>query len=345
VTTKPLSIKRVGLVTGVGLDASTTCAAIRGAIDNFQETRFRDQGGEWIMGCEVPFTVPVRGEQRLIKMAARAVRECLDGIDRRTCETIPLLLCLAEATRPGRIVLDDARFFSALEDELGFRFHAQSTVISNGHVAVAVALRFARDLIGTTDVAQVLVVACDSLLVGATLADCERRDRLLTSQNSDGFIPGEGAAALLVEPLQWRREGQLVCHGLGFAVEKAHIDSEQPLRADGLTAAIKQSLSEAGCGESILEFKIIDASGGQYVFKEASLAFSRIDRTKRSEFDVWHPADCIGEVGAAIGLVMIAVLKAACEKAYAKGTNALLHLGNDDGRRASMIFSWHSAEA
>ncbi len=72
-----------------------------------------------------------------------------------------------------------------------------------------------------------------------------------------------------------------------------------------------------------------------------TLAFSRVDRTKRTEFDVWHPADCIGEVGAPIGLVMIAVLKAACEKTYAKGSNVLLHLGNDDGRRASMIFSWH----
>jgi 3-oxoacyl-[acyl-carrier-protein] synthase-1 len=40
--------------------------------------------------------------------------------------------------------------------------------------------------------------------------------------------------------------------------------------------------------------------------------------------------------------VMIAVLKAACEKAYARGDNALLHLGNDDGRRAAMVFSWHA---
>ncbi|MBT2303336.1 hypothetical protein J7E70_23070 [Variovorax paradoxus] len=344
-TTKPLSIRRTGLVTGVGLDAPSTCAAIRGAIDNFQETRFRDQAGEWLMGCEVPFTEPFRGERRLLKMAARAVQECLDGMDRASCEATPLLLCLAESKRAGRIVLDDARFFSALEQELGFRFHAQSMVISNGHVSAAVALHHARHLIETAGVTKVLVAACDCLLVGATLADCERRDRLLTSQNSDGFIPGEGAAALLVEPLRWQPDGQLACHGLGFAVEKAHIDSEEPLRADGLTAAIKQALGDAGCGESILEFKIIDASGGQYAFKEAALAFSRVDRTKRTEFDVWHPADCIGEVGASIGLVMIAVLKTACEKAYSKGTNALLHLGNEDGRRASMIFSWHSAGA
>jgi 3-oxoacyl-[acyl-carrier-protein] synthase-1 len=342
VSAKALSIACTGLVTGVGLDAPSTCAAIRGAIDNFQETRFRDRHGEWLMGCEVPFTEPIRGERRLLKMAASAISECLDATDRARCEATPLLLCLAETKRAGRIVRDDSRFFSALQDELGCRFHAQSAVISSGHVSAAVALRHARHLLAAGGVTQVLVAACDSLLVGAALADCEQRDRLLTSRNSDGFIPGEGAAALLVETLRWQPEGQLACHGVGFAVEKAHIDSEEPLRADGLTTAIKQSLDEAGYGESVLQFKIIDASGGQYVFKEAALAFGRIDRTKRTEFDVWHPADCIGEVGAAIGLVMIAVLKAACEKGYAKGTNVLLHLGNDDGHRASMIFSWHS---
>lgn len=336
----PLVVSRAGMVTGVGLDAPASCAAIRGAIDNFQQTSFRDRRGEWIMGCEVPLEHPWRGEKKLLAMAARAIAECLEGFDAAACAATPLLLCLAETDRPGRIVADDARFFDALQDALGVRFHPQSAVIAQGHVSSAVALHRARQLLGAAAATQVVVAASDSFLAGAALADCEARDRLLTSQNSDGFIPGEGAAALLLEPLRAQPWGQLVCRGIGFAIEKSHIDSEEPLRADGLTAAIRQSLQEAACGESILDFKIIDASGGQYAFKEATLAFGRIDRTKRTEFDVWHPADCIGEVGAPIGLAMIALLKTACEKAYARGDNALLHLGNDDGRRASMVFSW-----
>ena len=70
------------------------------------------------------------------------------------------------------------------------------------------------------------------------------------------------------------------------------------------------------------------------------MAFSRIDRTKRTEFDIWHPADCVGEVGAVLGVVMVAVLKSACEKTYSKGNHILAHLGNDDGKRSSMIFFW-----
>lgn len=338
----PIAIGRIGLVTGVGLDARSSCAAIRSAIDNFRETRFRDRHGEWMMGCEIPFPESWRGERRLLEMAVMAVGECLDEAARAACQEIPLLLCLAESDRPGRIVQDDAAFFSALEAALKLKFHSRSCVFADGHVSLARALDHARGLLKNDGVQKVLVAASDSLLVAKTLNHLEEQDRLLTSDNSDGFIPGEGAGALLIEVPGQGSGPQLVCRGIGFALEPAHINSDLPLRANGLTAAIKQSLADAGCGESVLGFKIIDASGGQYAFKEATLAFGRIDRTKRTEFDVWHPADCIGEIGAPIGLVMVAVLKSAFEKAYAKGSNVLLHLGNDDGKRASMIFSWDS---
>lgn len=335
-----LAITGTGMVTGVGLNAPASCAAIRCAIDNFQETRFMDNGGEWIMGCEVPFEEPWRGKTKLIKMAAAAIQECLEGNQQIAPKTTPLLLCLSEHERKGRVIDDDNQFFLDLQDELGLEFHEKSRVISNGHVSVSVALKHAQSLIQELDVKHVLITATDSLLVGASLAHYEEYERLLTSNNSNGFIAGEAGAAIVIEPASAGQEHQLLCVGLGFGVEKAHVYSEEPLRADGLTDAIRESLSDAGHGESILDFKITDISGEQYYFKEASLAFSRLDRTKRTEFDIWHPADCIGDVGSVLGLVMIAVLKSACEKAYSKGEHILAHLGNDDGKRSSMIFSW-----
>ncbi|WP_428353133.1 hypothetical protein [Methyloprofundus sp.] len=336
----PIAITGTGMVTGVGLNASASCAAIRCAIDNFQETRVMDNGGEWIMGCGVPLEEPWRGKTKLIKMAAAAINECLEGNKQLKPEATPMLLCLSEQERQGRVIDDDNQFFLDLQDELGLEFHEKSRVIAKGHVAVAVALKHARSLIQDLKVKHVLIVATDSLLVGTTLAHYEEYDRLLTSNNSNGFIPGEAGAALVVEPVSARQEYQLVCVGLGFGVEEAHVYSEEPLRADGLTAAIKESLADAGHGESVLDFKITDISGEQYYFKEASLAFSRIDRTKRTEFDIWHPADCVGDVGSVLGVVMIAVLKTSCEKSYTKGNHILTHLGNDDGKRSSMIFFW-----
>lgn len=344
-TALPLAITGVGMVTGVGLNAPASCAAIRCAVDNFQETRFMDNGGEWISGCEVRLEQPWRGKTKLIKMAAAAINECLRNNNEIVPKTTPLLLCLSEHERKGRVIDDDNQFFLDLQNELGFVFHEKSRVFSKGHVAISVALKHAQQLIHESNVKQIMIVATDSLLVGPTLTHYEDNERLLTSQNSNGFIPGEAAAALVVEPVIPKQEGQLICQGLGFGVEKAHVGSEEPLRADGLTAAIKESLSDAGCGESILDFKITDISGEQYYFKESSLAFSRVDRTKREEFDIWHPADCIGEVGAVIGVVIIAIIKSACEKGYSRGNNILAHLGNDDGERSSMIFFWKTAGA
>lgn len=336
----PLAITGTGMVTGVGLDAPASCAAIRCGIDNFQETRFMDSGGQWIMGSEVPLSQPGRGKTKLIKMAAAAIEECLEGNTLIVPDKTPLLLCLSEHDRIGRVVDDDNQFFLDLQDELQLEFHEKSRVIARGHVAVAVALKHARRLVQELQVRHVLIAATDSLLVGATLAHYEELERLLTGNNSNGFIPGEAGAALVVEPVYAKSDPQLICVGLGFGVEKAHVYSEEPLRADGLTAAIKASLDDAGVNESILDFKMTDISGEQYYFKETSLAFSRLDRTPRTEFDIWHPADCIGETGCAIGIVSIAVLKAASEKGYSKGNNILTHLGNDDGKRCSMIMTW-----
>jgi 3-oxoacyl-[acyl-carrier-protein] synthase-1 len=299
-----------------------------------------DIGGEWIMGCEVPLEQPWRGKTRLLKMAASAINECLANNKQIIPKATPLLLCVSEQERKGRVINDDNQFFLDLQNELGVVFHEKSRVIAKGHVAVAVALKHAREILQERHTKQVLIAATDSLLVESTLDHYEENERLLTSQNSNGFIPGEAGAALLVEPVHAKPEPQLICLGLGYGVEKAHVDSEEPCRADGLTAAIKDSLRDAGCDESVLQFKITDISGEQYYFKEASLAFSRIDRTKREEFDIWHPVDCVGAVGAAIGCVMIAVLKSACEKDYSKGYQILAHLGNDDGKRSALIFRW-----
>ncbi len=339
--TFPLAITGVGMVTGVGLNAPASCAAIRCVIDNFQETRFMDDAGSWLVGCAVPFERLWRGRDKLLKMAALSISECLKGKQQINPQLTPLLLCLSEHERKGRVIKNDHQFFLDLENELGLNFHEQSRVIARGHVAVAVALKLARAMIQELHVPYVLIAATDSLLVGPMLAHYEEHERLKTTTNSNGFIPGEAGAALVVESGKaTKQEKQLFCCGLGFGMERAHVYSDEPLRANGLVAAIRESLEDAGHGESNLDFKITDLSGEQYYFKEASLAFSRIDRTKREEFDLWHPAECIGEVGAAIGLIMIGVVKAACEKGYSKGCVILAHLGNDDGERSSLILAW-----
>ena len=275
---QPIAILGSGMVTGVGLSAPASCAAIRCAIDNFSETRFMDNGGEWIIGSQVPLEKPWRGLSKLVHMAVPAIRECLVQTNGARPGSIPLLLCVAEEERPGRLQGLNDELFHLIENELGMRFHPASGTIPRGHTAGALAMIEARRLIYEEGVRYCIIAGVDSLLVAATLAAYQDSNRLLTSNNSNGFIPGEAGCAVLVgAPEQSSRGGQknLLCLGIGTGHEPATLQSEQPLRADGLVQAFRAAFAEAGQTIADVDYRITDANGEQYWFKEAALAVTR----------------------------------------------------------------------
>ncbi|MFN0314422.1 MAG: hypothetical protein ACKVQA_05220 [Burkholderiales bacterium] len=339
---RPLTIRGTGLVTSVGLTAAASCCAFRARITNPCETQFIDSSGAWIMAHQVNLDRPCAGLTKLAKMAALAIDEALQDIDQEQWHRLPLLLCVAEAERPGRLEGLEDQLLTQIQGELGVSFAQQSAVVPLGRVGVAVALAKARALLDLPNSLGVLIAGTDSLLSWPTLSHYEREDRLLTESNSNGFMPGEGAGALWVGAGEGHLP-QLICTGIGFGRETAHIDSGEPLRADGLTQAIKASLEDAGRQLHDMDFRITDISGEQYYFKEASLALSRTLRQRKEEFDIWHPAECTGECGAASGVAVIAAAREACHKAYAPGHNILTHWANDAGQRAAVTFEYRAA--
>ncbi len=334
----PIAIKRTGLVTSVGLSTPAACAAIRAKVSNPTETRFIDAGGERIMAHQVALEAPWSGRSKLCEMAAMVIADGLRDFPREEGGRVPLLLAVAERERPGRLDGLDDRLFLEIQDELRARFASESCIVAHGRVSVVIALALARKLIADGNNSLVLIAATDSLLAWPTLSAYEREDRLLTPRNSNGFMPGEGAGALLVG--QPTGDGELHCNGIGFAIENASIDSDEPLRADGLSAAIKCALADAGCELHDLDYRITDISGEQYYFKEAALALSRVLRQRKEEFELWHPAESIGETGATAGVAALAVAGDAARKFYAPGTGILAHFSNDAGRRAAAVLNF-----
>ena len=166
-------------------------------------------------------------------------------------------------------------------------------------MAGPLALELAGRLIHEERVPYCIIAGVDSFLVAGTLAAYEERNRVLTSQNSNGFIPGEAGTAVLVAPAGNSTEPELRCLGIGSGQEKATIDSEEPLQGYGLVQAFKAAFAGAGCVVGDLDYRITDSNGEQYWFKEATLALDRILRKRKELFEIWHPADCIGEIGAA----------------------------------------------
>jgi len=334
-----IAITATGMVTGVGFDTSSSCAAIRATIDNFQETDFIDTAGEYIQGCEVPLQQTWQGSQKLAKMLAMALTECAQEAAVELSQ-VPIIICLAEKERPGREQNLASKVFFETQTELGLQFHGDSTFVEHGRVGALVAMRQARTMLYETAVEQVIVAAVDSLLTAPALRYYEDQQRLLTSVNSNGFIPAEGASALLLSAPSATGDKQLLCAGFGFAVESATIESELPLRADGLVAAIKEALVEANTSMQELDLRIVDVSGEHYWFKESTLALQRTLHNPKQQFDIWHPADCVGEMGAAIGPAIFIYAKHACDNGYSEGHNMLCHFSNIDGKRGAAIVTY-----
>lgn len=336
---KPLTLLAAGMVTAVGLNAPAACAAIRCGLNNFAETRFMDSGGEWIVGSSVPLEKPWRGRTKLLHLTTPAIRECLDSTRNVPPEKIPLFLCVAEKDRPGRLAGLDDQLLEEVQDALGVRFHLLSAVIAGGRVGGVEAVQKAWKAIYRERLPLCIVAGTDTYLVGGTLAAFEEQDRLLTANNSNGFIPGEAGAAVLLGPETGKSEMDLLITGIGFGEEKATIDSEEPLRADGLVQAVKQALESARVTLGAVDYRITSVNGEQYWFKEAALALTRILRDRKEEFDIWHAVDCIGEVGASIVPCSLGIALAAHRKKYAPGNRVLCHFSNDDSRRGAVILN------
>jgi len=329
------------MVTGVGLTAPAACAAIRVGISAATETRFMFDG-EWLMGCEVPFETPWRGREKLLQMVVPAIRECLEGMENNGTDSVPLFLCVAEKDRPGRLPELEEGLIPEIENRLEHRFHSQSQVVGEGRIGGVKAVELAREAIARGGSPFSIVAGVDSLLVAETLNALHEQRRLLTEENSDGFIPGEAAAAVLLGPAQ---HGQpcLHCCGLGYGAEKATIESGEPLRADGLVQAVRAALNSSSLTFDAVDFRITDDNGEQYGFKEGALAMTRTVRPVKHCLDIWHAGDCTGEVGAAVVPVALGAILAAMRKGYTPGPGVLCHVGNDDGRRAAMVLRYESA--
>jgi 3-oxoacyl-[acyl-carrier-protein] synthase I len=336
-----IAIASAGLVTSVGLNTASSCAALRCRINNFTELDYFDLEDEPVIGALVPWADIGVGLQKLTQMAASAIQEALAASPTDALADIPLILCVAEPGRVGRINDLDQALFAALEQQLGHPLHPDSGIMAAGQASVALAFNHARHLLYDKNHRALLIVAADSLLNRATLnADLEQ-ERLLATDIRAGFIPGEAAGALLIKRPDPNADVQLLLFGLGVAREKALRDNDIPLRGDGLTQAIKTALTDADATADEIDLCIADVSGEDYYFEELILAQQRADILA----PLWLPAESLGETGSAIGCIQFAWLLEARRKLYIPGNNALFLSAADDGRRAAMIVAFQYSQA
>lgn len=338
----PIAVKASGLVTAVGFNAAASCAAMRAGIDGLKETNLWDaESGSYLAAARVLLPHWWIGTGKLAELIAPAIQECFDAALPVSPSAIPVLIGVAAPSRPFRFAGLDERLLEETERRLGLQFHPDSKIIPRDLVSVADALLEAQRLLYTRQVTHCIVAAVDSLIRQDLAEYYLHQRRLLTPLNSNGFSPGEAGAALLLSMADSDPAGELQILGIGSANEDATIASDAPLKAHGMIAAIAGAFDSAGVTIADLHYRITDLNGEHYKFKEMVLAMMRYERKpKQKLFDLWHPIEYVGDVGAAIGPVILAVALHAGRKGYGIGPMVLCTLGNDDGCRAAIVVKY-----
>lgn len=333
-----LSIRGCGMVTALGFNAPASLAALRAGVSGVRGLRWRDFESERpLRGARVDLPQWWEGVGKLAEMASPAIDECLQMVNDQP-EDIPILLGVAERSRPGRFADLDANLLADIQAKLGVPQHAESRVYPQGQAGCAHALVHAHRLIAQGKARYCVVAGVDSYLQQESLQAYAQRRRLMTASNSNGFFPGEAGCAVLVGAAGDEVEDELRILGFGLGQEVATINGTDPLRAEGLTKAVRQALDSAGIPMTSIPRRLTDISGEQYTFKEALFAMMRTNHGPRPTTPALeHPIEYLGQIGAAVLPCLLAWAWHGQRQRYFELEPLLLHIGSDEGDRAALV--------
>lgn len=326
----------LSFVCAVGLSPQSAAAAMRAGISGFAELNHVDNRGEPIIGARVPGLDDRRtGRSRTAALLTQAFTGVEDHLPQGLrLQDLPLVLCTGEPERPGvqlRSMVADVE--ATLQVGLA---REGSSHVGTGAVSGFQALVRASEILQDRRLPACLVAAADCLTDARTLQWLDASQRLKTSAQLDGLVPGEGAAVMLVstEPLL---PHPLALRGLGFGVETATVLNDQPLLGKGLTQAARTALAQASLDIRDIAFRLSDIAGESYAFEEVALAQSRLTRVPRETQDLWLPGSSIGECGAVAAFAQFAWAEQAFARSYAPGPHALAHGSAAWGPRAVAV--------
>jgi len=343
----PAAITGLGLVTAVGLGAAQTAASVRAGLANLHEhptflPTTRDPGWDeddlLLCGSAPGLDPSLPGPARLVELAVMALNDLVktSGLGRRDfanmalCVALPALDDVVQSWGLAELFLPD------LLGKAGLGAFAATRVIHAGPTGVLELVGVAESLFQTRTVERCLLLGVDSYLDDGRLALLDSHYRIRSRRNVDGFLPGEGAAAVVIEPKSIAKaRGTAVLatiSSLAFAREPRTALGERQSSGAGLCEALNGLFAAGGGAASSV---LCDLNGESYKAYEWGLALARMGERLASVRRLVHPADCHGEIGAATAGSLIACAAMSFQRGYAVGPEATLFCGSDEGLRAA----------
>jgi 3-oxoacyl-[acyl-carrier-protein] synthase-1 len=338
--------------TPVGNDAVQSASAVRAGINRFalweaMGIAFEDEAG--LLASSLPDDLgnePWVG--KAIDLVPEPIHEALwssglfDFSEARTRNQrahIAAYIATPYADRPG-VSKEAFRLFSMEAREHCIApAHADSVqLFSCDHASGITAIdRATRDLLAHK-VDFAVVGGLDSLLHTEYLDSLWEEGRLKLPTRADGLVPGEAAAvAVLERDRDAEARGAPILARLGEAAidhESTPLGPEHPIRAEGASRAINAALARNG-GPGQIERILVDLSGERWRSLEWALVETRCLGGLPRGWQLWHPADCLGDVGAATSMVHLCLALRAFARGYGGGA-ILLAAASSRGERVAL---------
>ncbi len=333
-----LYVTATGMCCAVGYSTTAAVPAIRAGMDHFRETQFVDQQGEPLIGAQL-HGIDLWGTARMKWMFRKVLAECLPVDNTEDFHDTALILIVPEPERPGMEKWSDTIYRDCTAQ---YAFHPCSCVLPLGKTGLVSALAMASTFLAEGRTQQVLIVGVDSFFCSAAITYYLGQQRLLSRDNSDGFIPGEAAGAVMVT--RNRNKEGLMITGIAQCSEDAHIlQDELPNRGTGLNKAIRKAVLDSGLPLTETLFHISAVSHESFYFRETELAVLRSLEHKVPDYPHLMLTSSTGEVGAASGPLILAYLASVMSRKDGPGKKGLIHLSGDSGQRAAAIVNWQES--
>ena len=217
-----------------------------------------------------------------------------------------------------------------------------SRVVPAGRAAALNALELALDALERDPSHLIVVGAVDTYLDLKLLGGLDADGRILGTRVMDGFIPGEGAAfVVLAHPSTGASTGP----GVAIRVEAAASVSDpgnrsgtEPARGEGLAQAIAVLRSRLPNGGTQVASTFAGLNGESFDAKLWGVARIRHSDFFAPTMYMTHPADCFGDAGAAAGAILFCLASAAVGAGH-RASPALVWVASDGESRACALLS------
>lgn len=346
-----VAIVSVGMISAVGIGAQQTASSVRAGISRFCETSIYDRRFQPFTMSLVPDeclppleqsleeTVGLTARQaRMLRLASPALGEALAGV--ADVGQIPILVGTPEAF-PNRADPAGKKFLEQLATQSGLKFNlALSKMFPNGRAAGLLALREALARMQSGEHASVIVGGVDTYLDLYLLGTLDMEGRILAKGVMDGFVPGEGAAFLLLstankaasnkKPISW-------IAGVATGLEMGHRYSGEPYRGDGLASTMQELFAAIPSVKDNVQTVLASFNGENFWSKEWGVAYLRSKERFQENVRIEHPADCFGDPGAALGPLMLGLGAVGMQKGYLDGPCLVWCSSDRQERGAALI--------